>query len=561
MVTPNDAVIQKTWNPGDDINMAIGQGYLLVTPLQEAIAYSAIANGGKIVRPHVVDAILDPANDNAVVRRANTQPVRNLHLSPEFLTEVEIGLHGATHDSDGTSGAVFGIVQRHALRRLGQDRHGPDQVHARRTRRRLVVGLGLGRHQEDRGGGDDPKRRPRRRRGCARRAAGVPEVLPPEGHRREPALDLGSGAVMQNYFRHLDYVMLATTASICAFGLWILRNATRNDPGSLYSHQVVYMVVGWVALLIIAAIPPRVLRRLAWPLYGFVLLTTGIVLVLGTTVQGGTRWISLGPFQFQPSEFAKLFLIVGLASVLAARRGLVSPTRLTWIAIGFIGLPALLVFLEPDFGTTLVLVTVTMGMLFVFGAPWRHFLYIVVALGLSIALVFSILPGVGVQVLQKYQRDRWTAFLNPNQNQQDSYHLRQSLIAISHGGAAGTGAAGATQTKLGYLPEHSTDFVFAVVGEERGFLGSVWLIAPLCAAAVAGAEGDHVVEIDVRQPGRGRYRECVDVPDLHQHRHDHRTGTDHRYPAAVHELRRLPHPGRPDVDRRAADDPRARLDP
>ncbi len=282
---------------------------------------------------------------------------------------------------------------------------------------------------------------------------------------------------MQNYFRHLDYVMLATTASICAFGLWILRNATRNDPGSLYSHQVVYMVVGWVALLIIAAIPPRVLRRLAWPLYGFVLLTTGIVLVLGTTVQGGTRWISLGPFQFQPSEFAKLFLIVGLASVLAARRGLVSPTRLTWIAIGFIGLPALLVFLEPDFGTTLVLVTVTMGMLFVFGAPWRHFLYILVALGLSIALVFSILPGVGVQVLQKYQRDRWTAFLNPNQNQQDSYHLRQSLIAISHGGAAGTGAANATQTKLGYLPEHSTDFVFAVVGEERGFLGSVWLIA------------------------------------------------------------------------------------
>ena len=282
---------------------------------------------------------------------------------------------------------------------------------------------------------------------------------------------------VRNYFRHLDYVMLATTASICAFGLWILRNATRTDPGSLYKHQIVYMAVGWVALLIIAAIPPRFLRRLAWPLYGFVLLTTGIVLVLGTTVQGGTRWISLGPFQFQPSEFAKLFLIVGLASVLAARRGLVSPTRLTWIAIGFIGLPALLVFLEPDFGTTLVLVTVTMGMLFVFGAPWRHFVYMGVALGLSIALVFSILPGVGVQVLQKYQRDRWTAFLNPNQNQQDSYHLRQSLIAISHGGPAGTGAAGATQTKLGYLPEHSTDFVFAVVGEERGFLGSVWLIA------------------------------------------------------------------------------------
>ena len=108
VVTPNDAVIQKTWNPGDDINMAIGQGYLQVTPLQEAVAYSAIANGGKIVRPHVVDSILDPANDNAVVRRGDTKPIRNLHLSSEFLNEVTLGLHGATHDSDGTSGAVFG---------------------------------------------------------------------------------------------------------------------------------------------------------------------------------------------------------------------------------------------------------------------------------------------------------------------------------------------------------------------------------------------------------------------------------------------------------------------
>ena len=109
-MTHDQATIAQTWNPGDDINMAIGQGYLLVTPLQEAIAYSALANGGKIVRPHVVSAILDPANDNAVLRQANTRPVRNLHLSPEFLNEVEIGLHGATHDSDGTSGAVSGAT-------------------------------------------------------------------------------------------------------------------------------------------------------------------------------------------------------------------------------------------------------------------------------------------------------------------------------------------------------------------------------------------------------------------------------------------------------------------
>jgi rod shape determining protein RodA len=282
--------------------------------------------------------------------------------------------------------------------------------------------------------------------------------------------------MIQNYFRHMDYVLLATVASICAFGLWILKTGTKNDPGSLYSHQVIYMVVGWTLLLLIAAIPTNFLRRLSWPLYVFVILTTGIVLVLGTTVQGGTRWISLGPFQFQPSEFAKLFLIVGLASLLAARRGTTSPAKLTWIAIGYIGLPALLVFLEPDFGTTLVLATVVMGMLFVFGAPWRHFVYLFAALGLSIAMVFIILPDLGVQVLQQYQRDRLTAFLNPSTDQQDGYHLLQSRIAIAHGGAVGRGPAGATQTQLGFLPEHSTDFIFAVVGEERGFLGAAWLI-------------------------------------------------------------------------------------
>src|SRR5262249_13674329 len=157
-------------------------------------------------------------------------------------------------------------------------------------------------------------------------------------------------------------------------GLWVLHNATRNDPGALFAHQLLYMIVGWIVLLIIAAFPTRLLRRFSWPLYGFVIATTGIVLALGTTVQGGTRWIAVGPFQFQPSEFAKLFVIVGLASLLASRRGIDPPLRLTIYALAYVGLPALLIFLEPDFGTTLVLVTVALGMLFVFGAPWRHFL-------------------------------------------------------------------------------------------------------------------------------------------------------------------------------------------
>jgi rod shape determining protein RodA len=282
---------------------------------------------------------------------------------------------------------------------------------------------------------------------------------------------------MGHYLRHLDYLMMATVLSISAFGLWILKNATRTDPGSLYAHQELYVGVGVVAMMVVAAIPPALIRRAMWPLYGFVLVTLAAVLAAGTTVQGGTRWIGLAGFQFQPSELAKLLLIIGLAGLLASRRGTMSAGRLTWLAIGFVALPALLVFKEPDFGTTLVFGAMLFGMLFVYGAPWRHFVWMGLAVAVSIALIFSILPGAGVHVLAPYQQQRLTAFLHPGSDPQDLYHLKESRIAVAHGGLDGTGPSGASQTNLGYLPEHSTDFIFAVVGEERGFIGAAWLIA------------------------------------------------------------------------------------
>src|SRR5262249_18299011 len=114
----------------------------------------------------------------------------------------------------------------------------------------------------------------------------------------------------------------------------------------------------------------------------------------------------------------------------------------------------------------------------VHGAPWRHFVWLGLAGVVSIALIFSILPGAGVQVLQPYQLDRLTSFLHPDQvdTQGNGYHLTQSKIAIGQGGVTGKGVAGATQTRLDYLPEHATDFVFSVVGEERGFVGAAWLL-------------------------------------------------------------------------------------
>src|SRR5207237_3749895 len=126
--------------------------------------------------------------------------------------------------------------------------------------------------------------------------------------------------------------------------LWIMKAATRHYSGNLYGHQLVYVVVGTAGMLIVAAAPPAFMRRLRWPLYAFVLLSTAAVLVAGTTVGGGRRWINVGALPFQPSEFAKLLLIVGLAAVLASRRGVTSPARLTLLAIGYVDVPAVLVF-------------------------------------------------------------------------------------------------------------------------------------------------------------------------------------------------------------------------
>jgi rod shape determining protein RodA len=287
---------------------------------------------------------------------------------------------------------------------------------------------------------------------------------------------------MRYYLKHLDFMLMATALAITSYGLWILRNATRadvpGDPTYYYNRQLAYAAVGVAGMLVISTLPPRLFRRVHPLLYLFVLLSTAVVLVIGTSVQGGQRWINLGLFQFQPSELGKLLLIVGLAALLASRRHTWGPTRLTLGALAYMTLPALLVFAEPDFGTALVYAAVTLGMLFVLGAPWRHFAWMGLAFVVAIALVFSILPGMGIPVLKPYQQDRLTAFLHPTSSnlQGDGYHLYQSMIAVGHGGTTGTGYAGATQTRLNYLPEHATDFIFSVVGEERGFLGAVWLL-------------------------------------------------------------------------------------
>jgi rod shape determining protein RodA len=202
-----------------------------------------------------------------------------------------------------------------------------------------------------------------------------------------------------------------------------------------------------------------------------------VVMVVGTEVRGSTRWIDLGFFQFQPSEFGKLLLAIFVAALLAERGRRVTEARTTLVVLGAAAVPTLLVFLQPDIGTALVYGAIVLAALFFAGTRWRD-LAVVAAVGAIVAsFVLWAGPAIGVEVLEPYQRDRLTAFTNPSKNPRGAaYNINQSITAVGSGGLDGRGVTGATQTRLDYLPEHETDFVFAALSEQRGFVGASILL-------------------------------------------------------------------------------------
>ena len=218
-------------------------------------------------------------------------------------------------------------------------------------------------------------------------------------------------------------------------------------------------------------------RELRVGIYSAMIAAISLVLVFGAAARGSRRWIELPYFRFQPSELAKVLLIVSLAAFVIerTRRGSDPRQTIRLLAIGLA--PAALVFLQPDLGTGLVLGAITITILFLAGVRWTHFAAIggVAAAAVTFALVAA--PAVGVPVLQDYQQERLTSFLNPSDDPGDaSYQINQAVIAAASGEKTGRGDQ-ATQTELNFLPEHHTDFIFAVVGERYGFLGAAFVLS------------------------------------------------------------------------------------
>jgi len=279
--------------------------------------------------------------------------------------------------------------------------------------------------------------------------------------------------------KHVDPTLLLASVALAVYGVVMVFSATASkqlqtgvDPDAYMKRQVVYVVVGLVLLAAVGYFDYRHLKGLAPLVYGGTVIALIVVLTpLGYISKGASRWINLGSFQAQPSEVAKIAIIVTLAAFLAERKGDVRALAVA-VCCALVALPGVLIYLEPDLGTMMVFVVITGAVLVVGGAKIRHFLT------LGILGLVGILLVLQMGMLKDYQIDRITAFLDPSPNvQSEAYNLAQATIAIASGGMRGKGLAREnTQTSLDFVPEQHTDFIFTAVGEQLGFLGAATLL-------------------------------------------------------------------------------------
>jgi rod shape determining protein RodA len=278
-----------------------------------------------------------------------------------------------------------------------------------------------------------------------------------------------------------DPILLLAVVGLCAASLVTIAGATADDipgdPRYYVNRQAVYFVVGLVVAVVLARIDYSRLRGTKYVLFGLLIASILAVQSLGTVARGSRRAIDVGFFSFQASELGKVLLLVALSAFVVDRSRTLQQRDTTVRVMLLTLIPAGLVIVQPDLGSGLVYIVVGLAVLFVAGVSWRHFAALFGLAAVAIALTLVVAPKVGVTVLHDYQKDRLTAFLNPTDNPaKQGYQQNQSRIAIGSGEKTGRGDR-ATQTKYNFLPEHHTDFVFAVVGERWGFAGAAFVLS------------------------------------------------------------------------------------
>ena len=291
----------------------------------------------------------------------------------------------------------------------------------------------------------------------------------------------GTSARIRSALAGLDWIMLTAVAGLTVFSIFVIGRSTEDDvagnPRFFVDRQVLFVAVGIVLMVVATRIDLDWLARWSWALWGGLLGALAVVFAFASSIRGTRSWIELGPFNLQPSEMGKIVIMVVLAALVIDRADDIGSLRFTVLASAVASVPAVIIFLQPDLGTSLVYWVVLAAVLFLAGVPWVQFATFGSALAVLILAVLWILPAAGLPVLKDYQVERLTAFMGAERSSSDAgYQLDQSKTAIGSGGTLGKGPDGATQANNDFLPEHHTDFIFAVTAEMFGFAGGGLLI-------------------------------------------------------------------------------------
>ncbi len=280
---------------------------------------------------------------------------------------------------------------------------------------------------------------------------------------------------------YMDAPLGIAAAGLAAFSVFTLSQATLHDvpgnPNYYVDRQAIYAALGLAGMYLLARIDYSRFRELRVGIYTFLCASVSLVFVFGVAARGSRRSFELPFFSFQPSELGKVLLVLALAGFVidGARRGSARQRTVRYLCLGLA--PAALVFLQPDLGTSLVYGAITLAVMYVGGVRWTHFAVIGAGLVAIVALVLVVAPAIGTPVLKGYQEQRLTSFLHPSADPADAgYQQDQAKIAIGSGGKTGRGDR-ATQTRLNFVPERTTDFIFAVIGERYGFAGAAFVLS------------------------------------------------------------------------------------
>ncbi len=275
-------------------------------------------------------------------------------------------------------------------------------------------------------------------------------------------------------FRNLDYSLLICALSILVYGCLMIYSASKGGKagGGYIERQCIWAVIGLVLGALVARIDTSFYRNHAGKLYGIMLFLLVLVLAVGHSSKGAQRWLGYGGMRIQPSELAKVVMIVALAVFFARRHDQTRDSKTFLHSLIYMAIPTFLVFKQPDLGTSLVLFAIWVVIAFAMGTNAKNIL-ILVGSGAILALIVWNVPGV----LKDYQKNRVITFVNPSFDQLGTgYHVMQSRIAIGSGQLGGRGFMRGTQRELSFIPEQHTDFIFTVVGEEFGFVGAMGLL-------------------------------------------------------------------------------------